>query len=690
MHVLLGGCFLAESDYRNALSEYKEALDIEPENAAALSGAASANEKLGMKENSLETMQLLKKLKPDDPGVARQYAHVLLSANRPDAAFSLITGVLDKMPKDLQTLNLLGQYYICREDDRKAEETYSRIESIDPSYADCYRDAAERFAQLGYLKKAEKYIREFLERKPEDPSGLLVLAVLYEAEKMISEALVQYHKVLKYDRYNSIALDAVRRLGDVMNAEAEKQPPVEDVNRDFDDNTPEIPMGIDDRQFEDQKNTTEGKSSGKQDEDFDFDMWNGETTVASAIDEPLDLPEDSEPPEQPEESGNTLDDLVEGDNPIDFSPAPPEQPDPFDSAAAPSDDDTEPEEDLPDMPDESAQDSVSPLPEDEDKENVPEKPEESGSESADKEIPPEALKELKDAQDRVAAETRKATAAADQAVRAAEDAADTARGLKHKADSIAEDVARDAAEKIQNAARDAADTASELARQQAEDMLRRAKSMLDEALNKNKEQEETSETPEPVQEVETPVSVPEPQKVYEYVPPEIPEQEENKDAESENGKQPVMKDTYDTFEETARMLPAIVNMLMNTENADRYPELLELFKKLHTLSEYLPPEKRQQFLSGKDRIQLDYVISKLEGKPGLLATAQALRKAARLDSEHSLETYETIELSGDELVRNVLDLMTDLSSSLEDPTLITALGGIADDVRRRLDTGNGI
>ncbi len=618
MHYLLGNCFMAQSNYKNALHEYTTAAGIEPENPAVLSGLASVYEKLDMKEKAVEVLESLEKLRPDDQNIVRQYSAALLTASHFDAAYKQIRGIVEKSPEDPAALNLLGQYYLCRENDKKAEEIYTEIRKLDPSYVDYYRDAAERCYQLGNIRKAEKYIQEFLRKRPEDSAGLLALAVLYEAENNISDALDLYHKVLKYDRYNAIALDAVKRLGDLMTIDATAVPSVsEDVNADFEGAIPEISMEVDDKFFE---NTEKPETHIPDIESVEKTGPEKEDTAELAEDDELDLLK---------EDSLSFDALVPSDGPVDITPVLEQEPDSFVSG-------TTAQNTIP-----AGQDSVH-----EESENGLQK---TGLSD------PVTLQRLADVQEKAEREALKAVRAADKAEKAAEQAADAVRDIEDKSDDIAEKAARQA-------------------KKQAGDFLRHAGEMLDNTLKERKssavDQEDISETKkEPLDEL--PLAA-EP----------LPSDQEPQ-AEDTGRQKGVNRNSFDAFEGMSGLLPSVVNMLVNSDLHDAYPELLGLFEKLQVLSGYLPPEKKTEFMSSKDRVQLDYVVAKLKGKPGLFSTAQALRKALFI-SDVNRQEMASLDLTGMDLVSAGLDLLTDLTSGLHDETLITALDTLAGNVRRSL------
>ena len=71
-------------------------------------------------------------------------------------------------------------------------------------------------------------------------------------------------------------------------------------------------------------------------------------------------------------------------------------------------------------------------------------------------------------------------------------------------------------------------------------------------------------------------------------------------------------------------------------------DTLDLFKALRSLVDFIPPARKSEFLGGRKRLLLDYVISKLSGNPGLFAAAGTLNDSDKAErdsrSTHSQET----------------------------------------------------
>ena len=129
------------------------------------------------------------------------------------------------------------------------------------------------------------------------------------------------------------------------------------------------------------------------------------------------------------------------------------------------------------------------------------------------------------------------------------------------------------------------------------------------------------------------------------------------------------------------MLPDIVRGLEDRAMFFRFKNYLEMFKSLRKMLEYLPDTKREEFLSSENRILLDYIISKLAGRPGLFATVQGLFSSGIIHENPALKGSGN---NGVELTKEVFANLRRLSDCLDDETLRIALNSKNDELLRKL------
>ena len=133
------------------------------------------------------------------------------------------------------------------------------------------------------------------------------------------------------------------------------------------------------------------------------------------------------------------------------------------------------------------------------------------------------------------------------------------------------------------------------------------------------------------------------------------------------------------------MVDKIGRILNDNDKAKSYASELELFKKLRTLSSFLPEKDKNSYDCCRMRMVIEYIIQKMSGKPGLLITAESLIKSGVLGEEYNrqLEDCCEEELSND-LIRHVISDMKKLAQGLEDQFLCKALCVSADAILEQI------
>lgn len=138
--------------------------------------------------------------------------------------------------------------------------------------------------------------------------------------------------------------------------------------------------------------------------------------------------------------------------------------------------------------------------------------------------------------------------------------------------------------------------------------------------------------------------------------------------------------------EVAEMLKKIEAILSDDDLALKYSKEISLLKHLKVLCEYLPNDEKITFASGRIRMLIDYLLSKMSGRPGLLLTAESLLKSGILGEEYRVQLISECEDElNNEMIRRVLIYMKKLSESLEDFGLASALRACADGTLEKIE-----
>ncbi len=212
MHTRMGDVYMKQSIFPDAEKEYKEALSHDDEYMPALEGLVDSQEEQGKTAEAVQTIKKIEKIDPKNPAVIQKSASVYLSANDLAAAYEKIMQLMDSSSKDVQTLSLLGQYYISNGEWEQAEETLQTIIAIEPSYSEFYRSGAKRFVQMGKDEEAERYLQKAIAQNPRDSMALTQLGSLYEKNNQLDKAYDAYRKASAADINNNTAKNSLLRV----------------------------------------------------------------------------------------------------------------------------------------------------------------------------------------------------------------------------------------------------------------------------------------------------------------------------------------------------------------------------------------------------------------------------------------------------------------------------------------------
>ncbi|MEE3410435.1 MAG: tetratricopeptide repeat protein [Treponema sp.] len=722
---LMGDIYMAEDFYEGAEERYHLSLKSDPKRVKALLGLAKAYEAQGKNADAVEAIQKAKSIAADDDRVIKDSVSINLSAKKLAAANKDIKALFEKDQDDLETLDLAGQYYICSDEETRADDCYKKIESFDPSYKMHLKNASKRYRQKGKLDKAQDVLKEYIRQTaPSNATTYVALGKIEEEMGNPNEALAAYNRALELGSENKMAKTASSRIAASIGKE-NIQTDVDlglddDLNAGFDEtDSVQIDMG--------QEENLEEENAEEEDtlttDDFDFDAF-GKSPLLD--DEPEidfgDIADTTDEEEAEDEKANDMDLLgdestlkdkpeEEEEKPFDFDSALPE-----DMASGEASAPTEKEE-----PAYNSEPAYEPPYEPQPQPQRYEPPRDYPPQNyAPDPRADERLRELENANRdlmnkmaQIEDNAKKASDSAEKAWYAAQKAADNAQAIEQSQDELnekmalmAEEAAKKAAEALEEykAEKEAEKEAEDVPKdpQESEEPQESAEDdglddLFDDILGTTVPGEEEAEedagedaadkfsdddesfvdapASEPVVEEE-----PEPEPKPEPVPEEdVTEQFAGEGSEPEPEAEPEPEPpTFDSaVQKATQMIPAIENILKKDGSDRDYSAEIKLFKTLRSLSESLPESERKEFLQSRTRVTLDYLISKLEGRPGLLKTSHALRKSGAL-SDYVKEEDVSADYSQDELARIVVTDMKALAGFLEEDDLVVALNKLAD------------
>lgn len=687
---LQGQVEMARYNFSGAQKYFEKAEKFSPDSAKVLLDKAESYEKdFHIEEayayaNQAAAFEMNSSLK-------KKYVHIMLSAGDLQKAAKTIQDLRKENPADVQVVDAVAQYYILRGDDKTAEANFNRIRELNPKYQHYLLEAARRYSQIGKEDKALEFIQKYISLSPKNPAAYNLQGRVYEKKGELENSALAFKKGISLNLENVYGTKESERMDLKLRESCEnilEEVPVE-VAVPEESPVPEIP------------------EEKEPDPVFDFEQMGGD---------------EKEPEEEPEqESATSFADLYEDEGLSDFKDILNDtdkiMEDEVEKEEKTFDFDAKPEKIAPELLDDILAEEPEPEPE-------PEKEEKLKDETANRLA--DAMEDVTDllADDPIPgwdepAPKQKPQIDPSKTVDAdiddflgddlsSDDAMDMLReDQEPRMDPRLVDKIDDAVENLEKAVSEAEEKASE-AIKKAEEAAKRAEELAEKAQAASAELEEPLElnqvsdsdftTPDfelpstdnpftGMPEVQVPESnfaepdfdsVSQPMNPFEETEPEF--------TESEAYNTQVAQPVSNAIQEASSFLPNIVKMLENKNQAEEYKQELGLFSKLRGLSNYLPPKQKEEFLSSKTRLLMDYVIGKMSGKPGLVKTVQNLLKSGILDTEIDYESLEkeASTLTGNELAKKVITDLKKLTADLPDQSLAQALSNSADEVLAKL------
>jgi len=780
---ILGRIYLNQFDYDNATKTYRRAESLRQNDIGILVGLSKSLEK-GMKiDEAMDKILDAVEIAPEDLEVCKQYAHVLLSAQRYEKALDLIQKIDEKSGgKDLQILDLYGQYFVCRGDEEAANAYFEKIRRLNHHYKDYMINAAERYVQTGNYEKGEELAAQFISNRPKLPEGYNVLGTINTQRGQLNKAKAEFEKGISLKNPNIYAVKELEKIYNELEANKEifnndEMPIAIDADKLSEEEGGNIPsdtsLKADEAGTADQLDALNTDSDEKDNLDDirglevqppieqalageDGDFWEDFDDDPDANNKPMTEEDDSYDensedtdllsmmtPDAGDEGMSLKDGLTEDEDGFDFSDfedgkieesAPEETTAETQTTEAPAA--TEPALD--------ASTAASPV-----VEPVAVEPELTNTEASQmmqelkqqqKELElqqkefalqqKEFAEELKQENEKMIVETVSKTVdeklseydLRSEPAKESVEEADLAEELEPNEefmpeipseelhfDSLSQDQTPMDESEIELYDDDFTDvgfgdelTEEEVSMAESEEILAEeaqldgmppseieSEPMMNEDFDDVKFACVTDfikeEIEEPLREgtlseelfADVTNLINTGDTVEESVTTEVPETADATDTAEEN------------FITADDMLGKIERILNDNDYAKSCEAELELFKRLRTLSNFLPEREKNSFDCCRMRMVIEYIISKMSGKPGLLITAESLIKSGVLGDEYNrqLEDSSDEELSND-LICHVIKDMKTLAQGLEDKYLCTALCVSADGILEQIALRN--
>ena len=670
LYYLLGKSFLVQTDYESAVKSFEKAISLDNTNPSYYEKLIFAYEREQKYDEGLEVAEKGIELFPNNIKIMREKVHLLFSAKKLNTGASVLKNLSELTTRDPHVKDLMGQYYICCDNKKNVALCFDKIRKLNPSYQNYLYNAAYRYIQVEKYEEAVKCLKVFSASQQKNPLPLILLARIEEFKNNYESAIEILKKALSMNPNLNLAKEGIARLTKKIE-EAKNPIETQEVAEEItsEEQTEEVvdsENNVEEISEPEAEPVAEIETEIKSEDDFNLDdftdliLENDEKIDPFAIEE-----EDMFDDFMDEDLFNDdLDDEVEEENPLvektdiftdEKSPDLPVEEiseEPIDSSieelAVHEDEisDVEDFEEIPEVVDEN--DEVSEMQtEDFEETEITEEindsqeivEDENENNTVQKIFVPDTSK-METLLEKAEQQANKAITSAEKAWQAAQNAADAAQSasctegyINQIAEETVQKVAADIEQKIQDA---------------IELLQSQFKKANETVVSENIDDSVASEN--------------------------IEEQEELEEAENSDA----------VANRNSAIYSTIYNLLNDKKLAEKYSAEIGLFEKLYSMKDYLPDDKKEEFMKSETRLLLEFLINNLSGKPGIFAISETLRKSGMFAGEYSEITPESQSLSGKELVYKVFGYIKDLINDIEDKNLAESMQNYIDKLLTKL------
>ena len=670
LYYLLGKSFLVQTDYESAVKSFEKAISLDNTNPSYYEKLIFAYEREQKYDEGLEVAEKGIELFPNNIKIMREKVHLLFSAKKLNTGASVLKNLSELTTRDPHVKDLMGQYYICCDNKKNVALCFDKIRKLNPSYQNYLYNAAYRYIQVEKYEEAVKCLKVFSASQQKNPLPLILLARIEEFKNNYESAIEILKKALSMNPNLNLAKEGIARLTKKIE-EAKNPIETQEVAEEItsEEQTEEVvdsENNVEEISEPEAEPVAEIETEIKSEDDFNLDdftdliLENDEKIDPFAIEE-----EDMFDDFMDEDLFNDdLDDEAEEENPLmeeadifadEKSPDLPVEEiaeEPIDSSVEELDvredeiSDVEEFEEIPEVVDEN--DEVSEMQtEDFEETEITEEindsqeivEDENENNTVQKIFVPDTSK-METLLEKAEEQANKAITSAEKAWQAAQNAADAAQSAsctEGYINQIAEETVQKAAADIEQKIQDAIEL-----------LQSQFKKANETVVSENIDDSVASEN--------------------------IEEQEELEEAENSDA----------VANRNSAIYSTIYNLLNDKNLAEKYSSEIGLFEKLYSMKDYLPDDKKEEFMKSETRLLLEFLINNLSGKPGIFAISETLRKSGMFAGEYSEITPESQSLSGKELVYKVFGYIKDLINDIEDKNLAESMQNYIDKLLTKL------
>ncbi len=216
-HFEQGNSYLREGRYEEAISEYKKAIRIAPNNASLYYNLGFTYNKLGQYQQAVKYFNKAIGINPDDFDAYTELGFAYDQLGKYPEAIKYYEKALQIKPNDAMTYYNIGVAYNSLKKHQEAIKYYEKALQIDPKYDSAYNNIGFAYTQLGQHEKAIGYYEKVLRTNPNDDYAYNNIGFAHSELGQHQEAIKYYQKAIQINpnyiaAYNNLSV-AYSKLG---------------------------------------------------------------------------------------------------------------------------------------------------------------------------------------------------------------------------------------------------------------------------------------------------------------------------------------------------------------------------------------------------------------------------------------------------------------------------------------------
>jgi tetratricopeptide (TPR) repeat protein len=151
-----------------AIDQWHECIELDPAFGGAYGAIGLARLEMGQHEEAEEFLAKAVHLAPDSSRFAIAWAQSLLALGRTEEAVRILQADVDKHPRAMAAIALLGHTYVQLRQFEKGKEMLLKAVVLGPEYTNAYHGLVSACSNLGEKEEAKQYAAKLRELKAKD------------------------------------------------------------------------------------------------------------------------------------------------------------------------------------------------------------------------------------------------------------------------------------------------------------------------------------------------------------------------------------------------------------------------------------------------------------------------------------------------------------------------------------------